>query len=744
VTRTKPPQNAFSAGEISPLLARRFDYQRYQTGVARCRGFLPVRQGPLTRAPGTIHRGATRAHARARLVPFEFAADDALILEFTDGIMRVWRFGSLVEVAGAPYELATPYGEDALDALQWVQSADVIYLADGAQPIQKLSRFALDNWTIAPLNPDTGPFRVQNLDKAVTIQADAVTGTVTLTASTNLFEADHSGVLFRLEPLDWTDVPLWTGETNVDVGDLMRHGDQVYELVQHSNGTSGKTGVNPPVHREGTRKVQTDPDVVWKHVSGTDGIVRITGVVSPTEATAEVVKALPQGVVDDPTYRWAEGAWSPRHGYPAALEIHQQRLVAAATPSNPRTVWFSTTGALEDFEPGTDADSSFAYAIAGSQSVNRILWLREGRSGLHIGALGEELSSRSTERDGLIGPTTVQFASDSEIGSTGARPIAPRGDPMFIAKDGRRLFQIAYSLQADANRAVELSLPSQHLGAEGFAEIAWQSAPQQLAWIRRNSGDLVAMLYDPDEEVLGWAVVPLAGGHVESMAVVPDAAGGDDILTLAVRREIDGATVRFVEEQAVTFGTLIGASDIAQAVHLFAASVFTPDPPTDTFQVPHLAGATVQAWTDAGDYGPLPVAANGEVVLPVAVSRATIGLLDDTHVVELLDIQANAREGSAIGRRKRIMPAVGVAVHRTAAMTVQPVERDLAQPERAGAVQDVIRRQVAADLDIAWTGVAEVPAQTGHAAEVTLRFRPVGGAPATLAAVAPTIEEGGA
>jgi hypothetical protein len=193
MTRTSPPQVAFSSGEIDPLLHRRFDYQRFQTGLATCRGFLPLAQGGFTRAPGTLHKGSTRADGQAVLLPFTFAVNDAVVLEFSDLKMRVWRYGQLVMSGPDPFELTTPYPLASLARLQWVQSADVIYLADGLRPIQVLSRFALDNWTIASFNPNTGPFRVQNLDKAVTVQASAATGTITLTASSALFASNHVG-----------------------------------------------------------------------------------------------------------------------------------------------------------------------------------------------------------------------------------------------------------------------------------------------------------------------------------------------------------------------------------------------------------------------------------------------------------------------------------------------------------------------------------------------------------------------
>ena len=162
--RSSVPQYAFNSGEISPLLFGRPDYQRHQTGLKRCCGWLPLRQGGITRAPGTIYRGSTKNDAAARTISFEFAANDAVVLEFTNGIMRVWRYGVLVLSGGSPYELVVPYDDAAIGRLKWVQSADVIYFTDGVLPPQKLSRFALDNWAISDVDFDRGPFQAQNLD----------------------------------------------------------------------------------------------------------------------------------------------------------------------------------------------------------------------------------------------------------------------------------------------------------------------------------------------------------------------------------------------------------------------------------------------------------------------------------------------------------------------------------------------------------------------------------------------------
>ncbi|WP_101339728.1 hypothetical protein [Cereibacter azotoformans] len=753
MTRTSPPQVAFSSGELDPLLHRRFDYQRFQTGLAKCQGFLPLAQGGVTRAPGTIYRGRTRGDARCVLVPFSFAANDSCILEFTPGRMRVWRYGALVMSGGAPYELVTPFDEASLSSLSWVQSADVVYMVDGRQPMQRLARLALDNWTIGAQALRKGPFRVQNTDEAITLTASAAKGTITLTASAAFFTADHVGSLMQLRPKDNTSVPAWTAgeeygsetwggplvgfETELPADVLRRYGTNTYLLVQ---GT--KAGSTPPIHTEGDYMVDSDP-TVWRFISDDVGIVRITQILSPTEARAVVTRTIPTGCIGVPTYRWSEGAWSKRYGYPSTVEIYEQRLAAAATPSEPRTVWFSAVGDFQDFLDGTEDDQSFAYTVAGSTSVNRIINLQRGAAGLHIFALGEEYSTRSETRSSVIGPKNAVFGLDSGVGSSTAKPITPSGNPIFISRDRKRVLEMVYSLDQDRPVSRVLSRTAQHIGGAGFEQIVWQAAPEPTAWLRLGTGELVAMVYDPDEEVLGWAPVPVAGGFVDALAVYPAAGGGSDILTMAVLREIDGQTVRMIEELAIGYGVLTGAQPIAEACHYYAASIFTPDPAAASFAVPHLAGSAVQAWTEQGEFGPFVVPEDGAVTLPIAVGRACIGLFDSTHFVETLDVQAAAPDGNSMGRRKRLHSGMAVGLHRTAQAYAEVVERDFGQPERVSAPVSLVPRQVAGVLTQAFTGVASVAAPTGHAKELAVRIRPHGGAPLTVTALVPPVQEAG-
>lgn len=756
MTRTTPAQRAFTSGEISPALYFRADYQRFQTGLRTCRGFLPMVEGGFTRMPGTIFRGTTAGNADARLIAFQFAADDALVLEFTPLKMRVWRYGALIEKDGAPYELTTPFDADSIARLSWVQSADVIYIADGERPIQRLARYALNNWTIAAAS-FTGPFMTQNLDEDLTITASGTSGTVTLTASGNVFSPGHVGTTFLLSAQHYTDISLWVGTTNMSVGSYVRYNGNIYRLVRLATsedaaancysvgstrfcfaGGSVNTGVNVPIHTEGTMKVGTDPDVYWQYISDGTGIVRITAVASATSATAKVLTKLPPNLSHDPTYRWSEGAWSSVRGWPQAIEIYEQRLVAAGTTAEPRTIWFSVVGDYADFTPGTEADEGFAYAISGQASLNSIIGLCSGRGGLHVFAVGQEYSTRSDTASSVISPTTTVIRIDSGHGSHRTPAITPDGDPIFITRDQRRIIRMAYSLQEDAQRATDLTRASSHLGAAAFEEIAWQASPLRIAWMRQGDGNLAALVYEPDEDVIGWAVLPVAGGTVVGIAVTPAAQAGVDSVLLAIRRVVNGETVCTVEELSDVHALLTRDDDPFAANHLFSAVQISGE--TASVDMSHLIGQSVYGWTDAGEFGPVIVPADGQVPLTGTATAGFVGLFDATHYAETLDIQAAAPNGDTSGRARRLKATTGVAVLRTAQGYLRAIEREIGAPDRMRERRAIIPRTVSSDLRVQYTGICSVDVQSGNCASVSLRVEPHAGAPLTITGLIPAVE----
>lgn len=160
----KPAMTSFNGGEVSPLMLMRSDFGKYDNSCKALQNMLPLSQGPVTRRPGTYYiADANDPNIVGRLIPFEYAKTDSYIMEFGNNTIRFFRSidgvgGQVLDDDDAVYELTTAFEEDELPNIQYVQLSDVMYLVDGTDPPQKLSRYGHSYWTIADVNYIDGPF----------------------------------------------------------------------------------------------------------------------------------------------------------------------------------------------------------------------------------------------------------------------------------------------------------------------------------------------------------------------------------------------------------------------------------------------------------------------------------------------------------------------------------------------------------------------------------------------------------
>jgi hypothetical protein len=89
----------FSGGELAPRMRGRYDLPVYQNGCERLVNFIAETQGPISFRTGTRFVAMTRRNNKAVLIPFKFNAEQAYVLEFTAGYMRIFKDeGAVVEV----------------------------------------------------------------------------------------------------------------------------------------------------------------------------------------------------------------------------------------------------------------------------------------------------------------------------------------------------------------------------------------------------------------------------------------------------------------------------------------------------------------------------------------------------------------------------------------------------------------------------------------------------------------------
>jgi hypothetical protein len=808
MVRVSPASYSVSSGELSELMHGRRDFVRFQNGARALRGYIPLPEGPVTRLPGTRFMGFTRDNLPARMMAFVFRDEDAVLLEWTDALLRFWRQGAPVMVGPLPYAVATPYPEASLPRLKSLVSADRTYLVDRLREPQTLSRFALTNWTIADTAFTGGPFAPRNSDTTKEVRATAVEGATSLIASAPIFAAHHVGTLFQLQEIDTSNTPYWDADAVAKLGDKVYYNTRVYEIVAFDgqNGLTGAvqpvvtagppvtiandnqvqwsfvaagntgghpvwaaatllklgdrrhlvtgdvtaevtgflgnvtgrtTGVNPPVHLEGLwLSGPTGP--VWKALHDGAGIVRITGIISPSQANGTVEKRLPDGLLTRPTYRWSEQAWSDLRGWPAAIGGFEQRHIYGGTVTEPRTIWTSVIGGTTDLTSGILEDDAFSYILTSlPKKMGGIQTLLNTGDVLFVGTSADELTGRTTDADRAFSRETAKFGIDSTEGSFDADPVIVENSPVFLSKDGLRLLSMVIDPNTGRFRPENLTKLARHIFAPGATRIVYQSTPIPVIWARLSDGQLAGVTFIPSEQVIGFHRHDL-GGYLEDIEVMPSDDGRSQDLWLIVRRNLNGITRRCMERMEKPFIDLDGTTKpLADAWHQMCAFRWQGAAATVIACPPHLEGMQVTAWTDLGGFAGLTVT-GGQVTLPRAVTSAIIGLdVTDTQRFDTLDIVTGQPDGGDDGRL-RTHRAGALRLHRTAGGTIAVVGTTDAT-EIFETTAEPLFNLSAFETPTLRTGVVEPAGLKGWDHQIYYRIRPEPGAPITVVARTPTI-----
>lgn len=705
--RASPILTNFNAGELSPRLAGRTDYEKYASGCSVLENFIPTVQGPAVFRAGTRYTADAIAPAyRSWLTRFEFNFAQAFVLEWSHNLLAFFADRGRLLNAGEPYTIATPYtaadlvNPDGGLALSMVQTGDVIYLAGGGQPPQKLSRLGNTNWTLAPFAPTEGPWLDANLDEAKTIYASAQTGSVTLTASQAIFTAAHVGALIRLEVQQPGLIPPWEPDKAVNLTELRRSDGKTYKCTD-----AGTTGSIKPTHDKGRAwdGSNTGAACQWECQDAGYGIARITAVASGTSATATVLKQLPDGVVTSggATWRWLWGAWGAHNEWPQFVALYRDRLVWAGA----RTVWMSVAGDYENMAPddaGQQTDESAITVTPASGEANAIRWMTAADA-LLVGTAGGEFAIGPQTTSDPLGPANVKATIQSGFG--GRRLPSPRvGESVFfVDKTGRRVREVRYNVDTALYQAADMTVLAEHITRSGVVDMAWQQAPESILWCARADGRLIGLTYEREQNVYAWHPHTLGGdGAVESVACIPSPDGARDDLWLAVRRTVGGQTLRTVERMKANLRPADG-DDPRDAFHVDCGLSYAGAATAAISGLDHLEGRTVRVIVDGAAH-PDRVVNAGAIELQVAGSRVVAGLAYRGRL-RPMRLDAGSAEGSSQGKVKRLTHVTFRLLDTLGGKAGPTWERmDRLQLRRGSTPMDGPPPLFSGDVEVSWPG----------------------------------------
>jgi len=540
-----PIQNSFNAGEFSPLVFGRTDYNKYVSGVALMQNILPIVQGGATRRTGSVYINPTKSNAQSRLVRFVFSNGDAFMLEFGDFFVRFYRNRAQVNVTGAAaynagtayakddfvtdvgvqyislqaantgntpassplwwraqdaYEISTPYAIADVPFLRFQQSRDVLYIAHPSYEPKKLVRAGLTDWSFEEVEFTDGPYLPLNATATTLTLSAATVGTGrTLTASSVVGINDGAG--FQV----------------TDIGRMVR--------IKHSS--------------------------TW-------GWAIITAHTSTTVVTVEIKSAFGAATA---SAVWRLGEWSDTTLYPSIVFLFEDRLGWGASPAAPTTVNLSKTGDYENMAPtGTDsvvaADNALQIRI-NAKEQDPIRWVVDDEKGLLIGTKGGEYVVRASVTGEAM--SAINFPSArraTKYGSANVEPIEAGKAVLFAQTAKRKIREMAYVYEVDGFRAPDMTILAEHATKGNIAQMTYQQEPFSVVWVRLETGSLWGMTYDREQDVVGWHRQPIGGwfdeahtegAHVESIENLPAPDGSQDDLWMIVARYIDGGVKRYVE-----------------------------------------------------------------------------------------------------------------------------------------------------------------------------------------------------
>ena len=582
----------FTAGELSPRLDGRNDLAKYSAGCATVENMVIYPHGAAARRPGTTFIAEVKSSAAKTRI--------------------------------IPFEFST---------------TQTYILELGNQYI----RFYRDNGQIlsggSPYEISTPYLTAELFDIKFAQSADVMYITHPNHKTRKLSRTGHTS--WTLSEVDFTNGPYLDTNTSTTT----------FTTSAHTVGTgrtltaSAITGIN-----NDTGFQTTD---VGRLVRFRDGYGEITARADTLNVTIEIL--VDMGSTSAST-DWNLGAFSDTTGHPSCVSFFEQRLVFAATLSQPQTVFFSKSGDYENMDAnigGTVADDdAIIYTIASNQ-VNAIRFMAAGRT-LIIGTAGGEFTVSGGGDNDAVTPTNILIKKQSNHGAANIDAVAVANATLFVQRAKRKIRELAYNFDVDGYIAPDLTILAEHVTDGGIVEMAYQEEPLAIIWCVRNDGELVALTYQREQEVVAWHRHVFGGAFgsgnavCESVAVIPT-EDSEYELYMIIKRTINGATKRYVE-YLNTFD--FDETDNTSFNFLDSQLSYSGSPATTISGLSHLEGLTVSILADGATH-PDKTVSSGSITLDRSASDVKIGL-GYTSLLKTMRIDAGAQNGTSQAKTKRI------------------------------------------------------------------------------------------
>lgn len=483
-------------------------------------------------------------------------------------------------------EIPTPYQEADLYDLHYVQSADVLTIVHPNYAPRELRRNGATDWVLstisfnsaidAPTGLSTTASPGASLDITAITQANPMV--ISVESGPDLIEGDSvyvSGVggmveltdgfylindvstlavqLKQLEGGEILDSSAWTAYTS---GGSIQFANQTSELSNTYVVTAvAENGIDESIASATTSATNnlyvtgSYNTISWGSVSGAAryNVYKLQsglyGYIGQTESTSFVDDNIaPDMSISPPT---VETVYNTTDLYPGAVSYFEQRRAFAGSNNEPQTIRMTRSG--------TESDMSYSLPIKDNDRLSFTVAARESNTIRHIVPLTElilltnsaEWRVTSVNSDALT-PSSISVRPQSYIGASNVQPVIINNILVFNTARGGRIRELGYSWEQRSYVTGDLSVRAFHLFDNyTIKQLAYAKAPHPIVWAISSNGKLLGLTYMPEQAVGAWHQHD-TDGEFESCCVV--AEGDEDVLYVVVKREVDGNTVRYVEQ----------------------------------------------------------------------------------------------------------------------------------------------------------------------------------------------------
>ncbi len=552
-------QSNFASGELSPKVWARFTLPLYQNGLERMQNFIAELQGAGRFRTGTRHVNHSRLNNVPFFIPFQFNDEQAYVLEFTEGFMRVFKDEGAVLEASVVVSGAT-------QASPVVVTATAHGYADGDEVFinEVLGMTELNGKSYLVANKAANTFEITNVD-GVDIDGTGFTAYASAGIAEKIFELTHPYEEHDLEHLKFAQNAdtMYIAHVMHDVRKLTRSDHNAWTMT-----TFARTADKHP-SKTITAATQADPVVITSAAHGfLDGdIVAIHEVVGMTElnhnsyrvankaANTFELNTLANGAVDGTGFA-AYVSDGVVGDFPHSVAFYEGRLLYGGSHNSPESFWASRAPTdqgvtrYDDFTTGVNADHALIFTLSPSSQgkVDHIQWLAGNVDSLACGTFGGITKITGDGVNEPITPTSINAKPVTGEGVADASPIPQGNILLYIQRGGLTVRSYEFDVLTDGYVSVDRNLVSDHITETGMKQLAFQNGRPDALWIVRNDGKLLGVSFKAKEDVSGWHKHILGGtdAKVLTVAVIPQSNSYDQVW-VGVERTINAVTRRSVE-----------------------------------------------------------------------------------------------------------------------------------------------------------------------------------------------------